>query len=266
MNPTIVVTSRRIIHEIADEISCMRLKCQVVSFEEFISSQLHPHPKAVGNGMHMGYYARLLKKHSIIQVKNIFEIGANYGQDAKYLQLFFGVLDKNVYTFEANPSISNAIDEMYSFSNFNYAVSDTAGKVIVHLVPDDNPNSGISTIASYAYAKEWPQVEVPCICMKDFLEEHKDIEEINFLKVDVEGLNFEVLHGFGSKLSIVHAIQIEGDNVPFFEGHKLFEDIARLLFDNGFELIDYRLHEKNTQSDSFWIHKDFLKKFNLEVP
>jgi hypothetical protein len=60
-------------------------------------------------GLRLGYkmqrYIDFVKQGTNIIVKNIFEIGANFAQDADYLMEQFGLNPKDVYVFEAHPEI-----------------------------------------------------------------------------------------------------------------------------------------------------------------
>ncbi len=86
------------------------------------------------------------------------------------------------------------------------------------------------------------------------------IESIDFLKIDVEGANCEVLVGFGNELSRVKSIQIEGECLPYWEGQKPYKDIEVLLKQNDFELVYFLLSPGGVQSDSFWIQRRYIAR------
>ena len=260
IHPEYIITSSFLLKEIENEVNIIGIAgTEVISFENFIDKRLVVHDKAVGNGRPLDKYIRLINERSKIKVENIFELGANYGQDAAYCRLAWNLSPNNVYLIEANPKIAQTISEMYEFNVFNVAVGDKNGQIELRLVPEDSDNSGISTIVDFDFTREWERVKVDSIRMDKFLEEHKDIRKISFAKIDVEGVNYETLVGFGTYLDRVQAIQIEGDNVARFEKHHLFFEMAELLYNSGFELIDYVLHEGNIQSDSLWIKKTELR-------
>ena len=263
--PDLILTSFNLCNEIVMELQKAGLNnVKVLSFGEFIVSRLKVHEKAVGNGMHMYRYCREVIERTDLKVSSIMEIGANYGQDAEFLRLFWGVDNDHVYTFEANERISKKIDRRYKYHNYNLAVSDYTGKIVLNLVDIEEENSGLSSVKKYSYTEDWAREEVDCICMKDFMDKHKEIDTIDFLKVDVEGVDYEVLKGFGHYLDKVKIIQTEAENLVDYEGeHYLFTDIARLLMNFGFELITYDL--ARLQSDSLWIKRDLLKKGKFQV-
>lgn len=57
------------------------------------------------SGQEMYQFVDWIKRYSKLKVNNIFEIGANFAQDAECLADGFGILAKNVYVFEAHPDI-----------------------------------------------------------------------------------------------------------------------------------------------------------------
>ena len=252
------MTSSKIKSDIEKEtIGCDTVK--VMEFAQYVRTGLKVHEKAVGNGMHLYRYCCEIMERTDFEVSSIMEIGANYGQDAEFLRLFWGVDNEYVYTFEANPRISEEIDRRYKFHNYNSAVSDYTGKIMLNLVGEEDANSGLSSVKDYDYTNDWDKKEVDCIAMKDFLDLHNEITTIDFLKVDAEGVNYEVLKGFGEYLDKVRIIQTEAENLLVYDGkHYLFNDVAKLLMNYGFELIMYDLHK--VQSDSLWIKSDLLKK------
>lgn len=129
-NPDIILTSRKIKKDIIRESKIYGCDtAEIVEFEQFIRANLNVHEKAVGNGMYLYKYCCEIMNRTNFKVTSIMEIGANYGQDAEFLRMFWGVSPERVYTFEANPSISKEIDKRYHFYNYNLAVSDYTGKV-----------------------------------------------------------------------------------------------------------------------------------------
>jgi hypothetical protein len=93
--------------------------------------------------------------------------------------------------------------------------------------------------------------------MDNFMLTHK-INKICFLKLDVEGSNYEVLEGFGIKITDINAVhEAEHINNMYRGNIYLFDAISNLLSTNGFELISFQRY--SSQPDSFWVRKEFIK-------
>ena len=222
------------------------------------------HPDAVSDGTSMQIYVDLVERFCNYKPKNIFEIGANYAQDAEFLRKIFGINENNVYVFEPHPQIFAEIKKMYNFNAYQLAVSNQNGRARFNAIDIKNneyKNSGISSLRDglTTNKKNFISVDVEMIRMDDFIEKNK-IKEIDFLKLDVEGMNYEVLEGFGEKLSIVKAIQTEGEYKQYWQGQKLYKEMADLLEKNNFKLVYFMLSNDGIQSDSFWIQDNYLKK------
>lgn len=125
---------------------------------------------------------------------------------------------------------------------------------------DDLHGTGSSILTRATGNDGYHVMEVAAIRMDKFMEEHH-IDHIDFLKLDVEGCNWEVLDSFGQKLSQVKSIHTEAEHVltkGWKEG-KSYDDIRDLLENHGFELFHFE-RIRGFQSDSFWINKRYLKK------
>ena len=226
--------------------------------------KIKTHPMAVNNGDSMFLYVGLVEKFCTFKPVNIFEIGANYAQDAEFLRKSFGLNESDVFVFEPHPQIIKSVRTLYKFNSYEMAVSNTAGRAVLNAIDIDNneyKNSGISSLKEGLTTdkRNFVNVDVEVVRMDEFTRENQ-IENIDFLKLDVEGVNYEVLEGFGDKLSMVKSIQIEGEYHQYWEGQKLFWDIAELLRKNEFDLVHFILSDDGIQSDSFWIQKQYIKR------
>lgn len=199
-----------------------------------------------------------IKHNTTLEVRNIFEIGANFGQDADFLMHSFKISPKQVYVFEAHPEIYKAITKLHKFNAYNYAVFNEEKNMAFNIVPLNSSNTGISSIFGLK-DNETKEVLIQSIRMDHFMDNNK-IDRIDFLKLDVEGASYEVLEGFGDRLKDVQSMHIEAEHEEsVFQGAvKLFDDISKLLKRNGFEMI-YFQRILSVQSDSFWVKRDILK-------
>ena len=70
----------------------------------------------------------------------------------------------------------------------------------------------------------------------DTLIEQKEIEQVDFLSVDAQGLDYEVIEGIDKNISSVFGILCEVEFSQLYEGQKLFADIDIKLREKGFRL------------------------------
>lgn len=227
------------------------------------------HPNAVSDGRAMALYADLVEKFCTFRPSNVFEIGANYAQDAEYLRKRFGLKESAIYVFEPHSKIIEAVKRLYDFNSYELAVSNYNGKAVFHAIDIENneyKNSGISSLKTglTTNSRNFADIEVEVIRMDEFIRKH-NIETVDFLKLDVEGVNYEVLEGFGDELSRVKAVQLEGEYRQYWEGQKLYWDIEALLRRNNFDLLYFTLSDDGIQSDSFWVQQQYIARNDVDA-
>jgi len=209
-------------------------------------------------------YIDLCRNCTTITVKNIFEIGAYFAQDADFLMEVFNLAPKDVFVFEAHPDLYEAITKIHSFNAYHNAVFNEEKEITFHIFPLDYKNTGWSSVYKHKSGDTRP-VKVHAIRMDNFMERNK-IDSIDFLKIDVEGATYAVLDGFGSRLKDVACIQLEAEHLAAFslEGQdKLYGDISSLLLQNDFDLVELHRFNGMKQSDSFWVQRKYIKYTEL---
>jgi len=191
---------------------------------------------------------------------NIFEVGANFAQDAAYLARKWHLTPDNVVVFESHPEISGKVRNHYDFQVVPKAVA------IVNSVMEFNAvklgstlNTGISSLLQHSVNDQTENeiVEVEVIRLDSFAEIN-GWKRIDFLKIDVEGMTFEVLEGLGDFLENVRYIQIETELIPVWKGQRTQQQVYQLLEENRFQLIEHLTQMDGVQADSLWIRQDLV--------
>lgn len=116
----------------------------------------------------------------------------------------------------------------------NYGLSDTTDSIVVSLSESDSTVATACRIQGSQYHDDYYTAEVECKVSTGsrYLNEY-NIESIDFLKIDVEGMDFRVLKGFGDKLEVAKVIQFEY-GIFNISSHDLLADFFLLLEDKGF--------------------------------
>lgn len=177
----------------------------------------------------------------------IFDVGANNGSS-------FEVLPKvlpwvKIHAFEPTPHLIDIIQQKMGRTR-NY-----------HLIPKavgSNPGTaqfniagqsdwGCSSLLDFSdnLEKTWPgredfkvteKLEVEIIRLDDYVREH-GIEQIDFLHIDTQGTDLDVLKSLGDALSKVHAGVVEvpqSSEVMLYKGQHSREEMLEFLEQNGF--------------------------------
>jgi len=192
-------------------------------------------------------------KHN--EIKNIMEIGALDGKDSMFYKSEYP--NANVYTIEGlYENYIKFIKDNKNVVGINVVITDYDGYVDYH---KKNIN-GIHSIFNRGdeYGTEIIK-SVDCKTFNTLCNEY-DIDNIDFIKIDVEGASYEVIKGMGDRIKDIKMMHIETESYPFFKNQKLHSDVCELLEENNYQMIDMTSVNisNGKQHDSVWLNKKFL--------
>jgi FkbM family methyltransferase len=173
----------------------------------------------------------------------IVDVGANVGYYTLWASRFN---DKGkVYSFEpndinfqrlsenvnSNPSVKHVVPVKNAVSNKCGTVSMTNELDTLNHIVDDGSITGNGT------------VEVVCVTLDHFADTNH-IEQIDYLKIDVEGFEFEVLSGAQKMLAAnrIGIIQVEINNALDNSGHTS-QQLLNLFATHGYSLCSYSVDD-----------------------
>jgi len=208
----------------------------------------------------LAYLVDLYKTNIGETADTIFDIGSRDGNDAKYLADSLSA--KNVFTFEANPDCYALIENSYpDFKNIYGAISNYKGSASFNMVVSSDWEAvGTSSLKDRNddwYSDKARKIIVPVNTIKNFMEDQGVTEMIDLVKIDTEGCSFEVLEGFGDKISNVKLFHVENETFEYWEGQKLANEVGELLSKKGFVPI----HSYNfgvNSVDEVWINGNLI--------
>lgn len=184
------------------------------------------------------HFLKFLAKN--LKIRTILEVGANDGGDTVEIRSYFP--KATIYSFEPHPLTFKLLQEKAKVLNnkpFNYAVGSGLGKVLLWDFADDadlkhlQPTSALASLNKdviEGFHKQKAQsFEVKQITLDSFAKKH-GIKEIDFLKVDTEGHEYEVFKGAIKliKENKIHVIQFEFNEMNAF-GKIFMKDFVDLL-------------------------------------
>ena len=196
----------------------------------------------------------LFERHNVAP-KGAIHVGAHECPEIGcYRKLF---KDKVVWV-EANPDSyvkAKEVAERHNQKCYNFAAHHTDGEKLTLYIPERED------ISSIYPSQEFPVSRVAEVETKTmtslFKEESLDIEDFDFLNIDVEGAELNVLDGFKDHLDKIKYIFIEVSVTPRFAGSEAtFDTINSYLTEEGFTLVEIsesiRTHG---WGDAFYIKK-----------
>jgi len=196
------------------------------------------------------HLVKILKKNKI-NFSIIFDVGANKGYWSKYFKNYFS--NCSFYLFEITPSRLRILNKIRykNFQILNFGLGKKNKIDFFYEYPSlDGENSLYNTR---------PDVKSKKIKTKfqkgDFFCKKNKIDKIDFLKIDVEGMELEVLIGFKEMIQKkkIQLIQFE---------YTVANSISRYLFSdlyNFFKVNDYIVGKLTSKGIIF------LNKFNLDM-
>ncbi|MBW4615763.1 MAG: FkbM family methyltransferase [Desmonostoc vinosum HA7617-LM4] len=193
----------------------------------------------------------------------LWDIGANIGSVS--FPLINACPNLKVHAFEPSPPVFARLKRnvsLNSFSNLHIhqlALGETCGS-IEFFVSSKVSNSGVGSFASTLNSSSKP-VQVDCLT-GDFVIENKVAPQPAFIKIDVEGFEYEVLLGMSSLLKMADNLQIIFEHEPYRLKERGIQpdQITTFLGNLGFEI--YRI----SHAKSFYkISQHSLEAFNSSM-
>ena len=199
----------------------------------------------IEDNFHLWRIKRFLSRHIFLKDPIIFDIGSHRG---KLVKLMNGLYENSsFYCFEPNKSMNASLQKIgKNVKVFNYAVGQKNGeqKILIskidltHTLSKINKDSLYLKIKNFVITKSEEKVvykKIEVISLKNFCKIQK-IKCIDFLKVDVEGYEYEVLKGAKEIIKNVKFIMLEVQKNDMYANYSK-NKIENFLKKNNFILI-----------------------------
>jgi FkbM family methyltransferase len=179
---------------------------------------------------------RVLRRLAVLEPKYVFDVGANEGEWSRMAAQLYPAC--TIHAFEIVPSTCEELVRntrgLPGLVINNFGLSDETGQIAVSLAGDDSKVATGCKVEGMRCHEEYYQRQLLCPIRRasDYLAE-TGLACIDFVKIDVEGMDLKVIRGFADRLRIVRALQFEygGFNVA---SRDLLRDCYRYLTDRGF--------------------------------
>lgn len=201
--------------------------------------------------------------------RTVLEIGSRDGNDAETLRIMSNLEPWKTYVVEPHPELYRLITINYPFFNvYPFAISEKAEVLSFNAIPStQHPMHVVGTSSllkktttakakneGETHPERW--IKVMSITGTNLLE-LIDKPEIDIVKIDVEGLSYQVLKSFGPDIRLLKALHIEVEMVEIWEGQHKYDEIQAYLRNWGFQEMYYRpAFWGGLQGDSIWVRID----------
>jgi FkbM family methyltransferase len=186
-----------------------------------------------------------------MKIRGVIDVGANY----VHLQKEFDEWRKRGATkfllFEpVTESYNKMLDFIFSYvpaqyyvDTYNIALGDMTGKVMMNIEKNNNGQSS-SILPPKVHLKQYPWIkftdtEEVIIDLLDNIDYDRMLYD--FLHIDVQGYELEVLKGATGSLEYINEIECEVNTEELYEGCPMLIDIDFFLHQHGFERTDLKM-------------------------
>lgn len=218
------------------------------------------------------------KKEELI----IFDVGGCEGEESiRYSRLF---PNSTIYIFEPLPKNQDLIKEhitKYKVNNIRFmplALSNKIGEATFYVSsghPEEQPkdldwdfgNKSSSLLEpNQASSPDWldfrETIQVKTITLKKLIEDY-NIKTIDFVHMDVQGAELNVLIGAEHYIKDIMSIWLEVSNVELYKGQPVTKNIKDFMKSNGFCLIKSEF--EGDVGDQFYINKKYFKSLSCSL-
>lgn len=177
----------------------------------------------------------------------IIDCGANIGLATLFFKHHFP--NAKILAFEPDPHIFNVLSE--NVGNFSFKDIELHQKAV--WINDD----GVNFVQEGGFSGRIPiesdrgiKIKVPSVDLSEVL---KNYEEIDFLKIDIEGAEYEVIMRINSQLKKVKHLFLEYHSKK--DQPQTLHELLSILFLSGFR---YHVHEAFVRKNPFIDTEDML--------
>lgn len=162
----------------------------------------------------------------------ILDCGSNIGMSILYFKHLYP--DAQIIGFEPDPAIVRYLHENTQANGLGdvqivqAAIGGREGMLTFY--SDGKYGSCLAHLSSEVIPEGWTKQEVPCVKLSDYL-----IKPIDFLKMNIEGAEWEALEDCGQRLRLIREMAIEYHHLPGVP--RTLHKILNLLDEMGFDYV-----------------------------
>ena len=219
---------------------------------------------------------RLLQSIVTAEKPVILDVGAHYGESVGYLKTLFP--EALIYSFEPDPNSFNVLSasNIEDVSYFNMALSDTDGTASFYQNKISHTNSlfkvnlnsrdsiGIASATAINDTQYFggfnKEINTLTMRLDSFTAQHS-IDQVDLLKIDVQGAECRVLTGGRGTLQNTKVVVVEIIFFDYYEHQTAFMDIEKILSPLGFQLFSISEISNNPMNGrTDWAEVVYLNK------
>lgn len=201
----------------------------------------------------------------------VIDVGAHYGNEStRYANLFSNTV---VYAFEPHNEnfeklventkiykniipVKKAVGLTDGMVNFNVSNYDACSSVLEF---DENGIKNWKYPYFYnGYFETIDRYDVEMVRLDTFIKEN-NIKTVDFLKIDAQGYDFNVLKSLGDLLHCVKQVKMEVQIVDFelYKNQSVKSEVEQFMNDNNFQLTHFDYGTIQQEQDLYYVNKNY---------
>ena len=171
-----------------------------------------------------------------IKITGVIHVGGHHGQEA---DLYYNKNIKEAHFFEPQEKpfqvLKNKCNSL-GYKSYNVALGSVEQILEMH-VEEVNEGQSSSLLEPALHLQEYPsivftkKIQIPVKTLDGY-----NIQNCNFLNIDVQGYELEVLKGATNSLKNIDIIYTEVSNIEFYKNTPRVEDLVGFLYSFNFIL------------------------------
>ena len=201
---------------------------------------------------------KILKYKFNLEIKNIAHVGAHNGKEVEVYKKLF--TDSEIHLFEPNKSSFKKLESKFSNSKniylYNFALGNTNEEKTLN-ISSNFPNTS-SILEPHLHKVYYPEINFDdneVVSLKKF--DSLLIDNINFMSIDTQGYELEVLKGSNEYLNSIDYLIVEINRKYLYKNSPLVKDIDLYLKPFGFiRAVTSYWGKECVWGDGFYIKKN----------
>jgi FkbM family methyltransferase len=200
----------------------------------------------------------IYKKYDL-KIRGILHLGAHLLEekpdyDAKNISKVVWIEGNPIIAQQSKAKADGVIHKVY-----NYLISDTDDEEVEFNIANNGQSSSILKLGKHSmYHPDvvyTNTIKAKTKTLKSIIEDNSlDINDYNFLNIDLQGVELKAIRGLGNYLHYVDYVYTEVNSGNVYEGNDLIGDIDSYLYDYGFERVETEFTGAEW-GDAFYIKK-----------
>ena len=196
---------------------------------------------------------RVLKEFKTTPLLGVIQVGAHIGEE---IDIYFSMGAKKVVAFEPIKSSYDKIKEHENLTKVNKALGNYNGVVKLNIASNAQSTSPLNPkthLTEHPWVSFNNTISVPISTLNSwFSDENEKPINYNFMSIDVQGYELEVLKGATNILPSIKVILCEVNKKELYENCPMVEEIDEFLTTYGFTRVETSWYENNGWGDALY--------------